>query len=490
MQDEPARFDGVVPGVVHCDQACPAHSAASGLPAADTSTTGDGSEADIDDAVPDNLCDGRSTEQSAQFFDALPDAVQVWKSFLITFVVCIATGTLHFVLLPNSNPLKDPQRKGVWHCAVGCAIVWMPMSISYIVSMSSRWVLRGSGVSLVLSDLVLMWSVSAAFYVSSVLFWNSIWVYPFPFGGFPSALGGLIALGVTMWVRLYRRFRRLSGTRDVKFKTLLFKGVMVFVVFVWSLTMLVLIMILLGASQHVPTWTCVFIFPAVRLGAKGISEVLLRFIDDEATIVAENLSMTTFGVGLTLLVGNGGEPWLAVAIAAIDVSVGMVTSLQMHDNRFLRASLRVRGCFRAPTEERVQRAIAVGKATFIASEVGEVIVPITYMVVFLIVYHGPHADGYTGIGTTDFGVRPPKDIPSFLQTMAILIVGDAVGTVLLKVMVNYLTGLDVMQEMFNFYEKYGLILTVQTIWIIHTAFCAVMIQCGLDYSYKLEMAQR
>mmetsp|Transcript_174704 Transcript_174704/g.560308 ORF Transcript_174704/g.560308 Transcript_174704/m.560308 type:complete len:201 (-) Transcript_174704:163-765(-) len=200
--------------------------------------------------------------------------------------------------------------------------------------------------------------------------------------------------------------------------------------------------------------------------------------------------MTSFGVGMTLLVGNRGNMYLAIGIPLMDIVIGLATSSQMFDNKLLRCWLRARGRCKPPTDAAVERAIEVGKATFIASEVGEVMVPITYVVVFLIVHSGPHGVAFTGIATADFGVQPPKDIGSFLKAMAVLTLIQFVGTFVQKFLVNYMTGLDIIAEMRQFYRKYGLISVVQNIWIIHCAFCLVMIQCGMDYSYKLETTQR
>mmetsp|Transcript_64975 Transcript_64975/g.115498 ORF Transcript_64975/g.115498 Transcript_64975/m.115498 type:complete len:268 (-) Transcript_64975:126-929(-) len=262
---------------------------------------------------------------------------------------------------------------------------------------------------------------------------------------------------------------------------------MVFVVFVFTLLLLVFIMLLLGASQYLPTEACALIFPVIRYLGKRTSELLLFYVDPEAIIVAENLSMTSFAIGLTLLVGNKGDFKVAVGVAVMDIVCGCVTAYQMVDNSLHRCFLRLRNCGKEVTDEQMHRSISQGKATFVASEVGEVIVPITYCIVFLIVYNGPSPEAFTGIGTSDFGVQPPQSMEKFATTMGVLILADAVGTLMLRYIVYYITGLNVIEEMRQFYRSYGLILTVQSIWIIHTAFCATMILCGLDYSFKLKM---
>eukprot|EP00441_Pelagodinium_beii_P009916 CAMPEP_0197705504 /NCGR_PEP_ID=MMETSP1338-20131121/126476_1 /TAXON_ID=43686 ORGANISM="Pelagodinium beii, Strain RCC1491" /NCGR_SAMPLE_ID=MMETSP1338 /ASSEMBLY_ACC=CAM_ASM_000754 /LENGTH=434 /DNA_ID=CAMNT_0043289413 /DNA_START=34 /DNA_END=1338 /DNA_ORIENTATION=+ len=416
-----------------------------------------------------------------------PDGLPFWKSFLISFSVSVITGTLQFVVIPNSNPLEDPERRGIWHCAIGCPAIWMPMSILYIALMTCRWVLKETetDVSLTPADLTLMWLLSSICYVPSVYFWNSIWVYPFPYGGWQSAAGGLLALGSTMWLVLYRRLRRSGKSRD-EFKGLLFKGALVFAVLLWGLMVLVSIMLLIGASQYVPTWACALIFPVLRWLVKKISEFILSYVDAEAFIVADNLAMTTFSICLTLMVGNNGNALIAVAVGVMDILFGTMTSLHMVNCRLHRTFLWLRNFGGEVTEEQMQRSIRNATATFVASEVGEVIVPVTYCVVFMIVYNGPYAKGYTGIGSSDFGVKTPEGNLSFIESMAVLILADAIGTFVLKYIVNYITGMSIIEEMRKFYQGYGVILTVQAVWIIHTAFCATMMLCALDVTFKLE----
>mmetsp|Transcript_28557 Transcript_28557/g.78397 ORF Transcript_28557/g.78397 Transcript_28557/m.78397 type:complete len:493 (-) Transcript_28557:226-1704(-) len=414
-----------------------------------------------------------------------------WRSWLAAISLCFALGAIQFALMPNRNPLHDQRRTGIWHCSLNCAVVFCSLFNLLWTLVINRCVLEGSSVQLRFQDLVKVWFLGAFFgFLPVHLLVNSVWVYPFPYGAGVSLLVSLLLSHFAMIAILRPQIK--SAVSPDETRLYFYRLNMLMVLLIQGIALICGAMFMVGAlsqgDSRIARYSVAVCVAPLRLLARLALDAVMRRVGaaDEASVVVitDTYVMVLFSCAMTLLIGNSGDFALAFLMALMDSVQGIFLSLLFTDNCAHRLALRAKLFGRRPQDYEVQSSIRGAQSTYVALEIGEVLVPMAFLPVFLIIYFSPNAQAFTGIGTSDFGISPPLDIRKFTEATVAMTVSEILGAIILKILVHRLVRVDTMAAMSSFYAEYGVVLTLTKVLAVHGVFCLAMLSCGFDYSLR------
>merc|ERR1712039_390899 len=110
-----------------------------------------------------------------------------------------------------------------------------------------------------------------------------------------------------------------------------------------------------------------------------------------------------------------------------------------------------------------------------------------YAACWLVIFFGPNSDAFTGVGTSEYGVEPPENVTHYLMKLLVIAVFQGLSLGVIHLFMKCLKDQSgfTLQHLLN---EYGVVWSLQIIWIVNTAFCTKMLSCGLDFSFSWNTA--
>lgn len=429
-------------------------------------------------------------------------------------VVCITSAALcalAFCAIPTSNPLEKSSDSQWWHCPLSCSIMWAPMSTAYLWELLQEFMYHPWEKSISTTSFFSIYACFTSFMVAAMATTMELWVNPAPLNGAISSLSAQVGAFANVFFCLVPQLARECsldlGEEELAEQRRTLRAIQkqaLHVIGFGSLSAIVVMATLL--------WCCFLTWldlPYVNILGLSCLRIVLCYscehialmFGGEAGIVGLNLALISSGAANIISVGLSSSWGYTLALVFVDMlfiakSVLGLASLEVKGVNvsgfildplyYLKAAWVQRSIFSAPHMSNTmmlslyQRELSYA----IALQVGEVVVPLAYTVCWIVVWAGPNRHAFSGIGTSDFGLKPPEDPWMFIAMSAVLVVTNHTTVEVLKVLLRRLCKIDLEQEAGKLFHVYGRILIIQTVWVIVTAFCMTMIQCGLDYSLK------
>lgn len=171
------------------------------------------------------------------------------------------------------------------------------------------------------------------------------------------------------------------------------------------------------------------------------------------------------------------------SLAGVEIGSVGISEILLDVPRCLRIALRDGSIRRTEPMDRntLQRSQQKQLSYLVAQEAGEVAVPMAYLACWCVVVVGPNRASFSGTGTSDFGLDPPEDVSLFLAMSSLLIVASYRSVMFMRALVRRACKIDLQKEERRLFQSFGVTLIIQTTWVVVTACCMTMIQCGLGY---------
>lgn len=269
-------------------------------------------------------------------------------------------------------------------------------------------------------------------------------------------------------------------------------------------------------------YVCPFVLPLLRMANKAVVHWLWDRVvngrectgeeEDEdrpyrdAPVLAYNICYSTSSIALIMIVGSSMDYFLTAAVLIVDVAVATDTMGTIVAGRQFLRDFPDKIAARAGADEPLTKQgederkivsvmaelekylIHEGATWMVITETAEVVLPLTYLCCWLVVRAGPNSDAFAGVGADAFGLKQPAEIfPEFALNILLMFAVEVLSWGAMRALVFKMAdGFSLSDAARGIFAEHGKILALQSIWIVETCFCALMLACGMDYSFQFD----
>jgi len=259
-------------------------------------------------------------------------------------------------------------------------------------------------------------------------------------------------------------------------------------------------------------------FAMLKCGFTFVSNKMASLIDDRAIILGTSLVELGASVMICQMAAQTVTPYVLLFVMSFDLLAAFVVVLTIGQtsicgvaighyilfpaNYVKKCARRALSCMKTstdndatgndvPFDEHELSAKIYEKRIFLAcSELSEALAPIAYGASWLVTYFGRNADTFSGVGTSEYGVEAPEDVGQYLVKLLVVTVFQGSSLFVVQLFMKCVNGPndDAGFQWRQLFEEYGVVWSLQTIWIINSEFCFRMLSCGFDFSLSWKAA--
>jgi len=254
------------------------------------------------------------------------------------------------------------------------------------------------------------------------------------------------------------------------------------------LNLMIAALVTISATNNRLRYIAAFAMPVLRWFDKVCLSFIVEKIDERATVVAQNLSYLSCGVSVVIIVGSISDYFLTLALVFIDISLGAdaVTRIVRARKWLLKTELNLSKETKTEIESFMIDEIV---SWIVISEIGEIVLPLAYLICWYIIYMGPNSASFSGVGTSEFGLTPPQDMVSFALNLLLMFGVELLTGCAFFICIKRWASISLLNACRSLFANYGAVMSTQSVWVIVTAFCCTMISCGFDYTYEFKHAK-
>jgi hypothetical protein len=119
-----------------------------------------------------------------------------------------------------------------------------------------------------------------------------------------------------------------------------------------------------------------------------------------------------------------------------------------------------------------------------ADEVAGLLVPLTYAVIFTLVYFGKNGQWLGGIKSNMWHYRAPPNLEALLGNTGILFGCELAAGIVTAVAVRWSTGHSTLRVAALLARKMSFLAVPMVGWLMYHQICVAAVHCGLDFTFS------
>merc|ERR1712046_351514 len=117
-------------------------------------------------------------------------------------------------------------------------------------------------------------------------------------------------------------------------------------------------------------------------------------------------------------------------------------------------------------------------------ELVEVMVPFVFVANWVLLYASPQSAHFAGLRSDNYGFFAPKSFEQYVFNVGLWVVVELTSIALLHCFLLKWLQLSLVHELQVVSAKFGTMIAMQTWLVVTYGFCARMLNCGFDVSFK------
>eukprot|EP00397_Hematodinium_sp_SG-2012_P017752 GEMP01018163.1.p1 GENE.GEMP01018163.1~~GEMP01018163.1.p1 ORF type:complete len:563 (+),score=78.76 GEMP01018163.1:146-1834(+) len=417
---------------------------------------------------------------------------------LCSFVIVTAVGTAvlvssAFIAIPHTNAIKDHDagRKPWWQCVAACSVVFSAFYSVIARHAAEIFMLAGSDTEkITICDMLAMWLSAGIGYALGYAGIVHAWEYPAPFGVFAGYAGFMIFFLCTTYVILRPKLQRMNllsnNSNDA--------AEQISKISWWTASMgygavhLCVTLIIASLVNQMSGGALFLGAPGLALwrhvSAIGLSKIHTK-LDAECGFLGDYCCWLVTGLFMVMIVGNSTDVYLAIFIFLVDVAEAMQAVTDI--TKAVSAS---RELPEGTVSNTLDALLEDSVSWLVVSEVGEVLIPGMYLMIWLAIFASPSGNAFAGIGVAELGSKVPKNMDVFTSNISLWFGLELLSVVAIHLYLKKTLNISIFTSARAMLDKYGMYMALLSINIIGVAFCMFMTSCGFDVSFRFEWMRK
>ena len=138
-----------------------------------------------------------------------------------------------------------------------------------------------------------------------------------------------------------------------------------------------------------------------------------------------------------------------------------------------------------PTKENIKKLIATVQILVIVESL-EFLIPLTYLFCFIAAYHGPNSETLGNVKNSYGQYRSVDDLWGAINSLLLLVVVDFLALFSTGIVLFLSSSINLLHVFLHVMNEYGLIFSINTVFILVTNFIAISINCALDTTLQFD----
>ena len=122
----------------------------------------------------------------------------------------------------------------------------------------------------------------------------------------------------------------------------------------------------------------------------------------------------------------------------------------------------------------------------VLGETLEIIIPLAYMVCFIVAYVGPNAEILGNIKNGYWQYKAVDDLMGPIQNLLFLACVDSVLLVGIAIILYYCCNVNLFYVYIFILKEYGPTLSIHIAALMHHLFCTIAVACAFDWTFQFD----
>ena len=177
--------------------------------------------------------------------------------------------------------------------------------------------------------------------------------------------------------------------------------------------------------------------------------------------------------------------FLSVCVGGLATDLTIYTLLLLENIYFIICMVQIIRKLRNLTPENLNHATSE-LMLLVLGETLEIIIPLAYMVCFIVAYVGPNAEVLGNVKNGYWQYKAVDDPISPLQNLLLLVSVDSVMLVGISIILYCFYNVNLFYVYIFILKEYGPTFCIHISVMMHTLFCAISVGCAFDWTFQFD----
>ena len=137
------------------------------------------------------------------------------------------------------------------------------------------------------------------------------------------------------------------------------------------------------------------------------------------------------------------------------------------------------------TKENLEKLVS-SVQNLVIGESLEIIIPIAYLMCFILAFNGPNADALGNVKNGYWQYVSVDDVEGAINNLLFLVFCDCVSLILAAIFLFFASNINLFHVYLHLNKEYGIVFSVNQTYLLEHLFCFVSIACALDYTFQFD----
>ena len=177
--------------------------------------------------------------------------------------------------------------------------------------------------------------------------------------------------------------------------------------------------------------------------------------------------------------------FLSVCVGGLATDLTIYILLGLENIYFTISMVQIIWNLKKSSPENMNRA-TTDLMILVLGETLEIIIPLAYMVCFIVAYYGPNAEVLGNIKNDYWQYKAVDDPMDLIQNLLLLVGVDSVMLVIITIILYCCCNVNLFYVYMFILKEYGATFAIQIMALMHALFCGIAVACALDFTFKFD----
>jgi len=428
--------------------------------------------------LPRRLSDRMSLSSLVSFTEShqIPRSLSLASFIFITSVGTALLCLLAFIVIPHSNALEDHDAGRIlwWQCVAACSGCF-GLFQAFTIRHTLELFVIDSSTSIGMFGTFCFWASYAIGYFLGYAGVQYMWLYPAPFGVFIGHLMGILLLLPTIFFVARSHLQKEEVFEDMIKQILWLVASMAFLTLMHSVT------IVMASFVGQTTGGVQFLgAPALAMwryfSGMALSQIYNN-IDEHSKFLGYYVCWLITGIYTVMIIGGSENELFGVFVFLVNIAESI--SQTSFIDKVTKAQREIQTHSHA-LDNSVKRSLR----WLVVSELGQVMIPVFYIICWFGISLSPSGAGFAGIGVNALGSFTPKNEQVFATNIAVWFGLEFASIIAIHFYIRKQMSISLLDHAAGILQRYGLYMALWGVFSMNFAFCVLMISCGVDVSFR------